>query len=43
MSTEVKEQVEQVEKVDVRKSILADSKKDSEEYVKSYDVGRGSE
>lgn len=43
MSTEVKEQVEQVEKVDVRKSILADSKQDAEEYVRSYDVGRGGE
>ncbi len=43
MSTEVTEQVERVGKVDVRKSILADSKQDAEEYVKSYDVGRGAE
>jgi len=43
MSTEVKEQVEQVEKVDVRKPILEDSNKDAEEYVRSYDVGRGAE
>ncbi len=51
MSTQV---TEQVKKVDVRKAppacrsgliqfILEDSKKDAEEYVKSYDVGRGAE
>lgn len=27
----------------VRRSILADSKKNAAEYVKSYDVGRGAE
>ncbi len=36
-----------VDEIDVRKntrrSILADSKKDAAEYVKSYDVGRGAE
>jgi len=43
MSTEVKEQVEQVEKVNVRKSILEDSSEDAARYVKSYDVGQGAE
>ena len=42
MSTEVKEQVEKVGSGLIQ-LILADSKKDSEEYVKSYDVGRGGE